>query len=89
MKIVAFPFVKKYVHTLNVICQFIYQSDRLFTMKWNMERCDYTKQKDQKGRGREKEGKDWTEHGAENRRADVSGELVRGLYLERRSPLGV
>lgn len=33
MKIVAFPFVKKYVHTLNVICQFIYQSDRLFTMK--------------------------------------------------------
>lgn len=54
-----------------------------------MEGCDYTKQKDQKGRGREKEGKDWTEHGAENRRADVSGELVRGLYLERRSPLGV
>lgn len=35
--------------------------------------------KDQNGRGIEKEGKDWTKHGTEDRRADVSGELVRGL----------
>lgn len=35
------------------------------------------KVKDRKAR--EKEEKDWTEHGAEVRRVDVNGELVRGL----------
>lgn len=79
MKIeVAFPFAKKYVHTLNVICQFIYQSiDYLQRDKiWRYVISLY-KVKDRKGR--EKEEKDWTEHGAEDRRVDVNGELVRGL----------
>lgn len=80
MKVIFSIWKKIYIRTLNIIYQFIYRGSINYLQRDKIWRyVALRKAKDQKDREKEKAEKDCIEHGVENRRADVSGELVRGL----------